>query len=129
MKLTPALERKLRKLAPGSAKLPKKQRTKYGNRKCVVDGHKFDSEKEARRYLELKALEKAGVIKGLSLQYPIACVVNGQKVCTYIADSRYVEAGRWVVEDVKSEITRRNPVYRLKWKLVKACTGIEIQEV
>jgi len=37
-------------------------------------------------------------------------------------------AGR-VVEDVKSEFTRKDPVYRLKYKLMKACHGIDIREV
>ena len=41
---------------------------KYNNRKIIVDGITFDSKKEARRYQELKALEKAGVIYGLRTQ-------------------------------------------------------------
>lgn len=31
-----------------SVKLPK-----YGNVRCMIDGHRFDSRKEARRYSEL----------------------------------------------------------------------------
>lgn len=31
---------------------------KFNNTKIEIDGHKFDSKKEAERYLELKALEK-----------------------------------------------------------------------
>lgn len=38
---------------------------KYKNQKVVVDDIKFDSKKEASRYLELKLLEKAGQIRGL----------------------------------------------------------------
>ena len=33
------------------------------------------------------------------------------------------------LEDVKSEFTRKDPVYRLKNKLMKACHGIDIREV
>lgn len=45
-----------------------RSRAKYGNRKVVVDGITFDSEREAHRYTELKILEKAGKITGLQLQ-------------------------------------------------------------
>ena len=41
---------------------------KYHNKKITIDGLTFDSKKEARRYQELKALEKAGVIYGLQTQ-------------------------------------------------------------
>lgn len=40
---------------------------KYKNRKVTVDGIKFDSMKEARRYKELKLLERGGAITGLVL--------------------------------------------------------------
>ena len=43
-------------------------RNKYGNKKTVVDGITFDSRKEAKRYQELKLLEKAGEIKDLRRQ-------------------------------------------------------------
>ena len=45
-----------------------RSRAKYGNRKAVIDGITFDSEREAHRYTELKILEKAGKITGLQLQ-------------------------------------------------------------
>ena len=35
-------------------------RNKYGNRKIIKDGQAFDSVKEARRWIELCLLEKAG---------------------------------------------------------------------
>ena len=38
--------------------------TKYNASKCVVDGIKFDSKHEAERYLELKLLERGGIISG-----------------------------------------------------------------
>ena len=39
-------------------------------KKCQVDGIKFDSLKEARRYQELRLLERAGKIADLRLQVP-----------------------------------------------------------
>jgi hypothetical protein len=50
-------------------------------------------------------------------------------VCKYISDFVYLENGQKIVEDVKSEYTRKLPVYRLKKKLVKAVHGIDIKEV
>ena len=42
--------------------------SKYRNRKTTIDGIAFDSKAEARRYAELKLLERAGEIKDLELQ-------------------------------------------------------------
>ena len=52
----------------------------------------------------------------------------------YIADFSYevrVEDGTWrfVVEDVKSERTRKNKDYRIKVKLMQENRGITVQEV
>jgi hypothetical protein len=41
----------------------------------------------------------------------------------------YLEGGGRVVEDVKSPVTRRLPVYRLKRRLLAALYGIVIREV
>ncbi len=41
---------------------------KYHNIKTIIDGIKFDSKLEAKRYLELKFLEKKGIIKDLVLK-------------------------------------------------------------
>lgn len=90
---------------------------------------RFDSRKEAARWAELCELAALGVISGLRRQVRIPIIVNGVRVCYYVADAVYVERGRWVVEDTKSPITRRLPVYRLKRKLLAALYGIEIREV
>ena len=46
----------------------KKKKSKYKAVKTEINGIKFDSKKEARRYKELKILEKADEIKSLELQ-------------------------------------------------------------
>ena len=59
---------------------------KYHAIKTTVDGITFDSRAEARRYRELKLLERAGVIENLVLQpkfelqpkYKIGKGVNAQ---------------------------------------------------
>lgn len=100
-----------------------KSYNKYGNKKVVVDGHPFDSKREARRYKELKLLERAGKIKDLELQpkFELIPTVRTEhetlyKV-SYYADFRYVEcdSARVIVEDVKGFKTRE---YILKKKLL-----------
>lgn len=99
-----------------------KSYNKYGNRKIVVDGHKFDSQREARRYKELKLLERAGKIKDLELQpkFELIPTIRTEDetlyAVSYYADFRYVEcdSGRVIVEDVKGFKT---DVYLLKKRL------------
>jgi hypothetical protein len=91
-------------------------------------GHTHDSAKEARRCNDLTLLERAGEISGLKIQRPYDIRVNGQKITRYIADFSYWEEGKEIVEDVKSEATRKLPVYRLKRKLMAAIHGIEVRE-
>ena len=103
-------------------------RPKYGNKKVIVDGIKFDSKWESERYLYLKSLERAGTVKDLELQVRYNIAVNGEKICAYVADFRYQKQnkdGNWyeVVEDAKGVET---PEFKLKKKLMKACLGVEI---
>jgi hypothetical protein len=102
---------------------------KYRNTRVVVDGIEFDSIKEAKRYGTLKILQKAGEISDLKLQVRMDILVNSKKIAAYIADFTYMEKGHYVVEDVKSEFTRKNPVYRLKKKLIEAIYNLKIKEV
>ena len=99
---------------------------KYGAQPTEVDGIRFASKAEARRYRELKLMWAAGEISYLELQPDYPLIVNGVKIGTYVADFTYETDHGTVVEDVKGVKT---PVYRLKKKLVKALYGIEIQEV
>jgi hypothetical protein len=101
---------------------------KYRNKKTVVDGITFDSVKEANRYAELVLLERSGVIQNLRRQVRFPLSVNGQLICTYVADAVYIENGHEIVEDTKSPVTRKLPVYRLKYKLLKALRGVAIRE-
>lgn len=108
-----------------------KKRSKHRNIKTKLDGVSYDSAKEANRAAELKLVAIAGQIQDLRNQVPFDLVVNEQKICTYIADFVYVDVatGKVIVEDVKSDHTRKLPVYRIKKKLMKACLNIEILEV
>ena len=98
--------------------------SKYKAIPVVVDGVRFASKAEAARDAELQLLERTGKTRNIKRQPKFPVVVNGVKVCTYIADWQYDEVlGEnpgilyRVVEDKKGVLT---PVFRLKWKLVKA---------
>lgn len=103
------------------------KKSKYGNKKTIVDGVVFSSKGEARRYLQLKMLEKSGHIKNLQMQIKYQITINGLKVCNYIADFVYfsVADNITIVEDFKG---MRTPVYKLKKKLMKSVLGIDIFE-
>ena len=46
-----------------------------------------------------------------------------------IADFVYVQNGQVVIEDVKSEATKKLPVYRLKIHLMKHIHGLDVNEI
>ena len=102
----------------------KLKQNKYHNKKIEYNGIKFDSNKEKNHYIALKQLEKAGIISDLKLQVPFLLLDtirhNGKTYpkTKYIADFTYIKDGKLVVEDVKSEITRKDPTYRLKIKIL-----------
>ena len=96
---------------------------KYRNVKTVYNGITFDSRKEAARYSELLILEKMGAICDLELQkrFEICPKKNkNNRARYYVADFVYTDrrTNNKTIEDVKSFITRKNPVYSLKKALV-----------
>lgn len=96
------------------------EKSKYNAVKTEVDGIKFDSAKESKRYANLKLLERAGVIENLKLQPRFLLqegfTYNGHKErkIEYVADFQYERNGQTIVEDVKGMKTE---VYKLKRKL------------
>ena len=116
---------------------------------------RFDSQKEARRYDELAALERAGKIRDLRMQVDFTLQEaytdgegrrvrairyradfayrrkpNGQAPSTDIGELWDIMEMKWplVVEDVKSRATRTKE-YVMKRKLMKERFNIDIQEV
>lgn len=93
---------------------------KYRNKKVKVDDKIFDSIQESRRYKELKILERAGKIKSLELQPHFllqgSFKKNGKtyRKIEYIADFKYIEGGKTIVEDVKGIQT---DVFKIKHKI------------
>lgn len=109
------------------------RRQKFGNTKVIgVSGQRFDSKFEAARAMALVSMQRAGLVRNLLTQVPFEFVINGVLVCRYIADFTYDElvGTEWlrVVEDCKSPATRKEPAYRIKYKLMLAVHGITIRE-
>jgi hypothetical protein len=105
--------------------------SKYRNRKVTVGELSFDSVKEANRFAQLQLMERAGNVANLRRQVRYPLIVNGAKVCTYVADHVYDEKigpDEWapIVEDVKGY---RTDIYRLKAKLFEAIHGFPVREV
>ena len=104
-----------------------KRRSKYGATKTVVDGIKFDSKKEAARWVDLNRLQDAGHVAQLERQVPI--VLQGKngplltktgRERTYVADFKYVDwrlNGVWIIEDVKGYETAE---FKLKRAILEA---------
>lgn len=94
--------------------------SKYNNKKTQIDMYVFDSIAESKRYKELALLEKTGRITELELQPHFllqeSFKKNGKtyRKIEYIADFKYKENGKIVVEDVKGKET---DVFKLKRKL------------
>lgn len=118
--------------------------TKYNAKRTVVDGETFDSKKEASRYLELKVLEKAGEISGLTRQKRYELTPEYREPDTvgerggihkgalierpsyYVADFVYEDKnGNTIVEDAKGY---RTELYKLKRKMMLYRYGIRIKE-
>lgn len=110
------------------AKRPPK-RSKYRNVKTVVNSITFDSKKEAKRWGELKFMEKVGLITELKRQVRYKLQVGTEKIAFYVCDFSYRRDGVLVVEDVKSEFTKKLAAYRYKKKLMLALHAINIREV
>ena len=83
----------------------KKKTGKYFAQKVEYDGIKFDSKLEAARYKILKGKEEDGEIEQVEVQVPYHCVVEGKKICKYIADFRYWCKDQYVVEDTSRIVT------------------------
>lgn len=107
---------------------------KFKNKKTEIDGHKFDSKAESRRYLELKTLAQTHKIGDLRLQVPFELVPSQyqdgrciERSVKFVADFTYFQDGQLVVEDVKSPATI-TPAFIIKRKLMLHVHGIRVKE-
>ena len=106
-----------------------RKKLKYKNTIVKIAGVKVaDSKKEYKRELELKLLEKAGLVKNLQKQVKFQLLDSfkdsfgqNEQGISYKADFVYLclETNRLICEDVKSAMTAKLPVYIMKRKLFK----------
>lgn len=136
MRLSPEYVKKLEAMGASysePAKIPGDPVAKANKFKAVkttIDNITFDSKKEAARYVKLKLAEQCGTISGLELQPRFQIVINDIYIGRYTADFRYAKSdGEIVIEDVKSDATRKTEAYRLRKKIVEALHSITITEV
>lgn len=86
------------------------KKSKYGNKKVVIDGITFDSIAEGDRYSELRILEKIGEIKNLLCHQKIRL----ESGITFKPDFIYIQNNLLIAEDYKGCITTD---YKLRRKL------------
>lgn len=126
------------RMAAQPVHLPHKARSKYHAQRTTVDNITFASKAEARRYGELKLLEKAGEVYDIRCQTRFELhAPTGEVLGVYVADFSYYSLpangtemypiAAFVVEDVKG--MRTLPLARWKQKHLRAEYGIQVIEV
>jgi hypothetical protein len=113
---------------------------RYSNVKTWVQGIKFDSRLESKRFIILKNRESAGLIEDLKVQVSFNLCLPEEDKDTfpdeykrwrnrkYFADFTYVRDGNIVVEDVKSSYTACDEIFREKKERMLSM-GIYVKEV
>ena len=91
----------------------KPSRNKYGAKQTVVGDIKFDSKKEAARWMDLQLLERAGEISDLKRQVKVELMGQYRQLYTRTGrkmkltfDYSYIEDGCVIYEDCKGVWTR-----------------------
>lgn len=105
------------------------KKNKYGAHKTEVDGLVFDSKKESTEWIKLCRMEAAGMISNLKRQTELPFVLKGKKMFVYKPDMEYDAPDGHHYVDVKSPITAKNPVFRLKRKIIETEYGITIETI
>jgi hypothetical protein len=101
--------------------------TKYNNKRINTEDGWFDSQREFKRWLDLKMLQRAGRISDLRRQVKFVLIpkMGPLREIVYRADFVYFEKGKEVVEDSKGY---RDRVYKLKCRLMLHVHNIAILE-
>lgn len=93
-------------------------RSKYRAVATIVDGIRFASKAEARRWSQLRLLERAGEISDLVTQ-PKYQLTRAK--LPYKADFQYSECGKVYAEDVKGVVTERFSIIKRLWRHYGVC--------
>jgi len=106
--------------------------SKFNSIKSEIDGHTFDSKKEAEFYGSLKIKKNAGLIKDFKIQVQYDIMVNNIHIAYYYLDFQ-IENNDCSFEyiDIKGKDKKSNKfiktgVFALKKRLVEAIYHIKI---
>ncbi len=100
-----------------------KAKSKYSAKATVVDGMRFDSKKEAKRYGDLKLLRRSGEVDFFLRQVPFHLPGPTKYLLDFLV---FWSSGLVTFEDVKGH---RTETYIMKKKQVEDLYGVEIKEV
>lgn len=101
----------------------KEKKSKYGAKKTSIDGHTFDSQKEANYYEQLKLRLKAGEIRGFCLRPIFILAPNLKYKSDFII---FNNDGTSEIIDVKGFKTKE---YQVKKKVFEDKFNLKIWEV
>ena len=110
----------------------KTKSSKFNNVKSEIDGHTFDSNKEAEFYGSLKLKKNAGLIKDFNIQVQYDILVNNIHIAYYYLDFKIENNdGSFEYIDIKGKDKKSNKfiktgVFALKKRLVEAIYNIKI---
>jgi hypothetical protein len=113
----------------------KTKSSKFNNVKSEIDGHTFDSNKEAEFYGSLKIKKNAGLIKDFKMQVQYDILVNNIHIAYYYLDFKIENNdGSFEYIDIKGKDKKSNKfiktgVFALKKRLVEAIYHIKITMV
>lgn len=117
IRLTVAEAQAFNALTKGQVSKLVSRMNKYGAKRTTIDGHTFDSAKEAKRFSELTLLARDGSVLWFVCQ-PTFYLQGGIK---YRPDFLVVWVdGTVVIEEIKGGQATKTEGYRLKRRLLKA---------
>ena len=136
-------QEKAKKAATEAEKKPKKGNKLHAEKvdMTMPDGTlmRFDSKREARRYMDLWLMQRGGEIANLQTQvrYPLLPKQvhpdgTKERAIDYVADFVYEQGGETVVEDSKGFRDTASAAYRvfvMKRKMMLYFHGITVREV
>lgn len=98
-----------------------KRTGKFNNKKTEYNGVLYDSLLEVDYAKYLDVLKNGKAIKDWERQIPIRLVINGKLITKLIADFVITNKDKTIsYKEIKSPFTAKQPLFRLKVKLLKA---------
>ena len=95
-------------------------KSKYNNKKTIIDNKKFDSESEGKLYWDLKMQERQGLIQEVFTQVKESFEAYGKPICDYYVDFLVIHndgTKEYIEHKAVGTITS---TWRIKYKLLQA---------